>query len=364
MKQDSLFQQGDGAFDPLWQFDPELHYRPKVYKSDFFRLSGYELIDVLFPRTEETKERWSNELAWTLRLSYGQKAIWFWTTLDGQVRNGAFVQFYYNGFAYYVPTILKGLSYIGEEKVASLISKAHELYLEKKDVMDEGMEDDLFGSDLYEQMDELTALTDEYYKISCSLFDVLDPYVRTHPNGFCVDEEGKEIDPLLNGDIKTYYPEGGIRDSFYIDKGQLVGRFNRYYPNGQLMEQLVYEAGRFTGEKEVFYEDGILKCRTTRVEGNDWVRWEWFFDDGTPEKIEHRTKDITNLPRQFIYYPSLYEVGVRIGEYKEWYRNGQLQISCTYLGDYIHTGKYLQYHENGMIKYEIDYNEAGERISR
>src|SRR4051794_22543445 len=102
MKQDSFFQKDGGAFDPLWQFDPELHYRPKVYISDFFRLTGYELINVLFPRTEETEEaKWSNELAWTLRLSYGQKAIWFWTTLDSQVTNGAFVQFYYNGYAYY-----------------------------------------------------------------------------------------------------------------------------------------------------------------------------------------------------------------------------------------------------------------------
>jgi antitoxin component YwqK of YwqJK toxin-antitoxin module len=319
---------------------------------------------VLFPTTEEMMNNWSNKLAWALCLSYGQKTMFSWVTLDGQVGNGGFVQFYYNGYGWYIPTILKGLAHIGEEKVAALIRKAHDLYLRDKDIMDEGMEGDLFGSDLYEQMDELSALDNEYYKISYSVFDVLDPYVRAHPCEFCVDEEGEEIDPLLTGEFRHYYPDGAIRDSFSINKGQLIGRFKRYYPCGQLMEQLVYDAGRFTGEKEEFYETGILKCRTSQVEGKEWIRWEWFFDDGTPEKIEHRTKNFDTMLRDGTFYRSLYWDGMHIGEYKEWYRNGQLRTCYTHLSHHKYTGKYLKYHENGMIEYEIEYDDTGEQVSR
>lgn len=364
MKQEFFFLKGDAAPDPLWEFEPSLHYRPRIYKSDFFRLTGYWLNDTLFPKTPEMMKNWSNGLAWALRLSYGQKAMFYWATLDGQVSNGGFVQFYDNGYARYIPTILKGLAYIGEEKVAAMIRKAHALYLEDEDMTDEGVEDDLFGNDFYEQMDELSLLDNEYYKVSYGVFGVWNNYVRTHPDEFCFDEDGKKIDPLLTGDFQCYHGDGSIRDAFSIDKGRLVGQFKRYYPGGQLLENLWYDNGCFTGEKEEFYETGFLRCRTERVGYKDWIRQEWFFEDGRTERVEHRTRDITNLPRQFIYYPSLYEEGVRIGAYKEWYRNGRLKKSCTHLGNYKYIGKYRAYRENGTFDYEIEYDKAGEEVSR
>jgi hypothetical protein len=53
MKQDFFFQPGDAAFDPLWQFDPGLNYRPRVYKSDFSASPVMSLLRCFFPQPKK-----------------------------------------------------------------------------------------------------------------------------------------------------------------------------------------------------------------------------------------------------------------------------------------------------------------------
>src|SRR5438270_823971 len=101
----------DAAFDPYWQFDPAQHFQPHVHKGDFYRLAGHALLRVLISPLYEMKSGSSNELAWTLRLSYGQKAIYYWWLLDGRVTNGGFDSFYFHDYGRYIPTIIKGLVY-------------------------------------------------------------------------------------------------------------------------------------------------------------------------------------------------------------------------------------------------------------
>ena len=149
-------------------YEPDNQIRPKINKGDFFRLTGFELGWLLLePITRVQSGEKEPELV--KRLSPGQKALYFWWYLDGQVTNGGFVQFYYNGYDVYVPAIVEGLEYIGDKKMASLMKLAHKVYLDNKKLVDTARKQDVFGGDLYDQLDGLSDLDDKYYEIEDGL---------------------------------------------------------------------------------------------------------------------------------------------------------------------------------------------------
>ncbi len=124
----NLFRQDKYKDDPYWKFDESVHYRPKLNKGDFFRLTGFDFgWFVLEPISNFIKDR-EGEITKGKSLSYGQKALYYWWYVDEQVTNGGFVQFYYNDYGQYVPTIIKSLEYIGDEKMADLIQRADNIY--------------------------------------------------------------------------------------------------------------------------------------------------------------------------------------------------------------------------------------------
>ena len=109
--------------DPYWEFDHTQHFRPELNKGEFFKLSGYDFgWFVLEPISKFVKDR-EHEIERGKYLSYGQKALYYWWYLDAQVTNGGFVQFYYNGYGPYVPTIIRGLEHIGDKEMADLVKK-------------------------------------------------------------------------------------------------------------------------------------------------------------------------------------------------------------------------------------------------
>src|SRR5687767_6879013 len=90
--------QNKPARDPYWEFDKEKHFRPKLSKGDFFKLTGFDFgWFVLEPISIFVKDK-EHEIERGKSLSYGQKALYYWWYVDAQVTNGGFVQFYYNGY--------------------------------------------------------------------------------------------------------------------------------------------------------------------------------------------------------------------------------------------------------------------------
>jgi antitoxin component YwqK of YwqJK toxin-antitoxin module len=325
--------------DPYWEFDKTEHFRPELNKGEFFKLSGFDFgWFVLEPLSKFIKDK-EHEIERGKSLSYGQKALYYWWYLDAQVTNGGFVQFYYNGYGPYVPTIIKGLEHIGDTEMANLVKKADKIYQKNKKLMDKAQESDLFGSDLYDRLDEMSLLDDKYYEMNEKTMSLIESYIRKNPNEICLDEDGKEFDMTFTGLCKTFYADKTVKEEFQLEQGVINGEFKSFYENGKLKEKIDYKKGEQTGERKEFYDSGKLKYQITKEPSKNILIHKWYFENGNPKKLESK----------------LIEKNERIGEYKEWHENEQLAQSGTYKSAYEREGEWLEFYENGDKKVEAEF---------
>ncbi len=246
-----LFEQDKD--DPYWEFDKSIHYRPKLNMGDFFRMAGFDFgWFVLEPISNFIKDR-EGEITKGKSLSNGQKALYYWWYVDAQVRNGGFVQFYFNDYGQYVPTIIKSLEHIGDKKMADLIQRADNIYQNNKKLFDKSLENDLFKCDLYERLSEMSKLDREYYKLNEKTMTRLEKYIRKNPNEFCLDLEGKEFNMKYSGECKTFHKNNQLKEVFNLEKGVIIGAFKSFYENGKPKEIIQYLNGEQTGEREEYY---------------------------------------------------------------------------------------------------------------
>src|SRR5688500_15852325 len=198
--------------DPYWEFDESQHYMPKLNMGDFFRMAGFDFgWFVLEPISDFVNDK-EGELTKAKSLSYGQKAFYYWWYVDAQVTNGGFVQFYYNGYEPYVPTIIKSLEHIGDKKMSDLVRRSENIYQKNKKLMDKARQKDLFGSDLYDRLEEMSALDNEYYELNDKTMAKIEKYIREKPNEICLDEEGKEFNMQFSGEVRTFYSENKVKE--------------------------------------------------------------------------------------------------------------------------------------------------------
>ena len=325
--------------DPYWEFDKTEHFRPELNKGEFFKLSGYDFgWFVLEPISKFVKDR-EHEIERGKSLSYGQKALYYWWYLDAQVTNGGFVQFYYNGYGPYVPTIIKGLEHIGDKEMADLVKKVEKIYQKNKKLMNKAQESDLFGSDLYDRLDEMSLLDSDYYEMNEKTMSLIEAYIRKNPNEICLDEYGKEFDMTFTGLCKTFYENKTVKEEFNLEQGVIDGEFKSFYNNGNPKEKINYNKGEQTGERKEFYESGKLKYQVTKNTNASTFIHQWFYENGNPKKLESK----------------LAGNGERIGEYKEWYENGQLEEKGTYKSAYEREGEWLEFYQNGNKKVEAEF---------
>ncbi|ULC58791.1 DUF4375 domain-containing protein [Flaviramulus sp. BrNp1-15] len=325
--------------DPYWDFNETEHFRPELNKGEFFKLSGFDFgWFVLEPISKFVKDK-EHEIERGKSLSYGQKALYYWWYLDAQVRNGGFVQFYYNGYGPYVSTIIKGLEHIGDTEMADLVKKADKIYQKNKKLMDKAQESDLFGSDLYDRLDEMSLLDDKYYKMNEKTMSLIESYIRKNPNEICLDEDGKEFDLTFTGLCKTFYPDKNVKEEFYLEQGVINGEFKSFYENGKLKERIDYKKGEQTGEREEFFENGALKYKVVKDKPNEVLIHKWFYENGVQKKLETKKADSNQ----------------NFGESKEWYDNGQLKEQSNFIDNTTRTGKWLKFWKDGSKKLEADF---------
>lgn len=325
--------------DTYWKFDKSEHFRPKLNKGEFYKLSGFDFgWFVLEPISKFVKDK-DHEIERGKSLSYGQKALYYWWYLDAQVTNGGFVQFYYNGYAKYVPTIIKGLEHIGDIEMTNLVKKADKIYQKNKKLMDKAQESDLFGSDLYDRLDEMSLLDDKYYEINVKTMSLIENYIRKNPNEIGIDEYGKEFDITYTGLCKTFYESKKIKYEFQLENGLIYGEFNSFFENGNLQEVIKYKNGVQTGERKEYYENGELKNEVIIVSSKKLSIHKSYYINGHPEKLE--TKRLND--------------NERFGEYKEWYENGQLSKAGTYKSAYERSGEWLEFYKDGSKKVEAEF---------
>ncbi|MDB5286118.1 MAG: hypothetical protein JWR05_1067 [Mucilaginibacter sp.] len=163
-------------------FEKENHLQPNFNKANFDELKGWDLgWDLLEPiniakSTDEDKEL-------SKRFSPGQKALYFFWYLDGAVTNGGFIQFYWNGFGYYLSTIREGLKLVGDSELIKLIDLADNYYLLNQVQFETLRAHDDYPS-VYKSLNGFQTYDDAYYKIRDNTMQLIEAYARKYPEEF------------------------------------------------------------------------------------------------------------------------------------------------------------------------------------
>src|SRR5689334_12110421 len=109
--EDKILIDGKLKEDIFNKTDPENQVRPEVLLIDYYRLNNMDLnwiiLDPMSRAVTEYSEKNKSDLAESIKItSPEQKLLYFWWYLDGQVTNGGFSQFLFNGYDRYFQPIL------------------------------------------------------------------------------------------------------------------------------------------------------------------------------------------------------------------------------------------------------------------
>lgn len=167
----------------LWNtFDPNSHLQPEMNASEFDSLHSWDLgWELLEPLNKATSDE--HEIVLSKRFSSGQKALYFFWYLDGQVTNGGFVQFYWNRYDKYLPAITAGLTFIGDTEMNQLLSEVEHYVTENLSTFRKAERDEDF-SGAYEQLPQMEKLEDRYFELHDRTMELIEQYARTNPNEF------------------------------------------------------------------------------------------------------------------------------------------------------------------------------------
>jgi len=354
----NLFGQDKPKNDPYWEFDKLQHYKPKLNTGNFFKLTGLDFGWFVLEPISDFIQGPKGELTKGKTISYGQKALYYWWYLDSQVTNGGFTQFYFNDYGKYIPTIIKSLKYIGDDKMAELVNRSYEIYLKENRKIKDARLGGLEGfSNLYKEIQDFDYLDSEYYNLNDQTMKIIENYIRKNPNEICFDEHGKDFDLNYSGELTTYYPDNRVKEIIPVTKGVVSGTFRSYFENSKLKDEIYYSNGIQTGERIEYYENGNKKHSIHRDLSKNQFEHYWYYENGNPQKLEHKELDKNKS----------------IGEYKEWYDNAQLKETGTYISDIERDGPWLEFHKDGSKKLEAEFkngeflihncwNEKGEQI--
>jgi antitoxin component YwqK of YwqJK toxin-antitoxin module len=142
-----------------------------------------------------------------------------------------------------------------------------------------------------------------------------------------------------SGECKTFYKNNKIKEIFSLEKGVVSGAFKSFYESGKPKEIIHYLHGEQTGEREEFHENGNKKHIVKLLSDKKQFEHFWYYENGKLQKLEHKLIDKDET----------------IGEYKEWYDNGQLAETGTYISNIEHDGEWLQFYKNGNKKLEAEF---------
>jgi hypothetical protein len=167
----------------IWnEFDSATHLLPELRTSQFDSLHEWDLAwELLEPINIATDD--DHEVELSKRMSKGQKALYFFWYLDGQVTNGGFAQFYMNGYDKYLPPILEGLEVIGDLQLIALVSEANNYVSKNASIFIEAAEKEDFETP-YEQLPRLDELDDNYYKLHKETIKLIEAYARANKEEF------------------------------------------------------------------------------------------------------------------------------------------------------------------------------------
>ena len=163
-------------------FDKNNHLLPDFNKSAFDTLHSWDFGWAILEPIDIATDK-ENEIKLSKRFSSGQKALYFFWYLDEEVRNGGFIQFYWNGYRQFIPPILDGLKLIGDTELIDLVKKADQEYLVNKDkfILQREKQD---WEPLYNDLKEFEKFDQQYYKIQDKTMALIEKYARQNQTEF------------------------------------------------------------------------------------------------------------------------------------------------------------------------------------
>lgn len=165
------------------EFDPTDHLLPVVPRDEFDSLRSWDFGWLILKGISIAEDE-DEEVELAKRFSPGQKALYFFWHLDGQVTNGGFVQFFLNGYLIYARSILTGLELVGDTTSAKILLDALDdcwRHRDEFEMVAAGKED---WSWLRERLPEMDRLDDAYLEHRDRVMALFDDYIRSHPEKF------------------------------------------------------------------------------------------------------------------------------------------------------------------------------------
>jgi hypothetical protein len=148
-----------------------------------------DLYHAVFMWCSPHESDYSKALEQVRKYNPGQRAIYLVNTLDYEVCNGGFNQYFYNKGPVLAPETIKSLRHLGETKRADLLEKALQNYR----YVEEGHATAKSAGPAEKQLEAfsktyednpLDDLDSQYYKAGENMWEVLAGYIRAHPDEF------------------------------------------------------------------------------------------------------------------------------------------------------------------------------------
>lgn len=307
---------------------------------------------------------------------------WFYYSEDGSmngketyksgVLNGEFINYYPNGNfkekGNYVDGFVEGDVYFyrtgGALRKIRAFSKGKAL----------GTETQYFDNDLLEQKTTVNEENRYNGPIESYYSNGNKYYIATYKNGEfdgkfrilyrneqTLKEEGEFVDGKRVGKRIVYFEDGKsimrVEDNY--KNGKLTGSYTVYFKNGKISEQGTSEGDSFEGPYVLNDTNGRTYAKYEYKKGK--VQ-KGTYTDASGKVIWQFTASKKYVYKSYYDDGALYEEGnvvdhARDGQWKQYYRNGNLRKEMTYAKEKFN-GVVKDYYEHGALESEVNYTDG------
>lgn len=187
------------------------------------------------------------------------------------------------------------------------------------------------------------------------------------------------VDGWLNGYVYEYDSLGNLEATLHYTKGKLNGTCKLYWSNNKLAKLTPYIQGKKQGVEKAYHKNGKLAFVGEFRENEKNGEHRYYFSNGKLSSVQRYSFG----DRPHGLYANKMEKGYRAnGSFIDYFENGQIkykaqylnglpegEVLCFYSKDKLAycenwhngniVGKALTYYENGQLKAEGMFNEAG-----
>ena len=185
------------------------------------------------------------------------------------------------------------------------------------------------------------------------------------------------INGKRHGSYKSYYENGQIKIYSNYINGVLDGSYRHYYENGQIEVDRNYINGELDGIYKSYYENGQIKLDCNGKNGEIEGVYKSYYESGNlKNQFNYKNGSKVGQFQSFYDNKAKYREG-NFGEkelVKEYFKNGNLKflqdnnkytfydddnnLKCE-ISDDINgfCGKWKNYREDGIIEYELDFDD-------